>query len=636
MNALSPLLVSIRPSRLLLRTFALALCWLLLLRLVVGVHASTWLLSPLALVSDVAGAVMLTALLLLLRRGWPRWLFLLFLAMAFYAAGEHLAAHGTLFRVPHIIDALDPTFVGSTGAFGWDMLALPVYLALVWGLDRLHRRLIANEPGRPRSDLRLETAGVALIAVYALTVPNLMAPVNNVVATALAQAPLTVAGFGGPVEAHEVEPIEEAIAERFFDQQRGAVRTAERPNILVIMIEGLSAAYLPGIADYHGLENPAVVLPDLEQGLEQRGFRLYRNVLSMQRQTDRGTYPMLCGEYPRLSSEEPKMTSIVEGANAPDCLPGILARNGYFTSYQQAAHLDYMGKDRFMPRAGFAEALGASELAPDTEIEGWGLMDDRFFARAGDNLLDLAERRQQPWFATLHNVGTHHPFAQPKPVEEPAPAVAELDNELSDLAAELAEEPHQDRQAAFSAMAEELLALLARLEGAGALDDTMVVVTSDEAGGFIRDDAEPHPLSGNFGFMAVRPPPGMERDALRGRDDLVAHMDLALTGADAAGVAGSDPGVRRMIGHSLFARDGDGSRGLMLGNTYNGQSLFLLGSGRLMQCAETLLRCENWTFDAERVVGSLTPREDAAFLDLEARQRLADRAALIDHAATAD
>ena len=56
----------------------------------------------------------------------------------------------------------------------------------------------------------------------------------------------------------------------------------------------------------------------------------------------------------------------------------------------------------------------------------------------------------------------------------------------------------------------------------------------------------------------------------------------------------SRPQLARMTGHSLFARDGGSERGLMLGNTYRGQTLFVLASGRLMVCAETLLRWLNW------------------------------------------
>ncbi|MFW5969534.1 MAG: sulfatase-like hydrolase/transferase, partial [Halofilum sp. (in: g-proteobacteria)] len=291
----------------------------------------------------------------------------------------------------------------------------------------------------------------------------------------------------------------------------------------------------------------------------------------------------------------------------------------------------YMGKARFMPRIGFRESLGARELAPDTEIEGWGLMDDVFFTKAGDRVLRLAER-EEPWFATLLNVGTHHPFPQAPRVESAVEEWQEFDRGVAAGTAELGKK----RQTSFSAMTQELLALLERLDDNGVFDDTLVVVTSDESGGFIEkadDVRETNLLAGNFGFMAVRPPAGMARDALRGRDELVGHIDLALTVADAAGIAEDDPGVDRMIGHSLFARDDDRERGLMLGNTYSGQTFFLLESGQLMVCAETLLRCDDWTFEPDRVIGSLQPEDDGELLDSETRNRLVERAGLIDDGA---
>lgn len=629
MTRLARLAAALRPGRSLLLTFCLVLPWLLGMRLVLGVHAMTWLFSPPALASDVAGAIMLTTLLMVLRRGVPRAVLLFLVAAAFYSAGEHIAAHGTLFRMPHIIDALDPAFVGSADAFGWGALAFPVYLALTWGLHAVQRRLVAGRVRALRDDLRLAAATGMGVVAYALVVPNLTAPVNNVVATGLAQSPLTLTTAWGPAEAEEVAPVDEALAARFFEQRLGAPAFAERPNILVIMIEGLSAAYLPGIAAYHELERPAVRLPGFERGLGQRGFRVYRNVLGMQRQTDRGSYPMLCGEYPRLASEEAKMAAIADGAPAPVCLPELLARNGYFTTYQQAADLDYMGKNRFMPRAGFAEVLGASELAPELDPEGWGLDDEQFFSRVGGRLRAIAGDVSRPWFATLLTVGTHHPFDQAPDSVSDRPDVwgAELDTIDDRLDASA----HRERQAAFARMADELLTFLDRLAADGVLDDTLVVVTSDEAGGFIHDAEEPHPLAGNFGFMAVRPPEGIDVDRLRGRDEIVAHIDLAVTGADAAGLDGRDPDVAGMTGHSLFATTDAGERGLLLGNTYAGQSLFLLASGRLMQCAETLLRCTDWVFEPERLMGSLEPDNDAEFIDLATRYRLANHAALIGH-----
>jgi len=612
------------PSRLLLRTFALALLWVLLMRTIVGLHAGLWLQSPLAVLSDAAGAAMLTVLLLCLRRGWPRVVLLVLLGMAYYAAAEHLAAHGTLFRLPHILKALDPTFVRAAGAFGPGLLALPGYWALAWLLHRLQQGIAEQQPARPLGDGRLVGGGLVLILVYSLAVPSPTAPVNNVVATALAQTPQLLLGLRDAAEGDDVEGMAGDVAATFFQRRLGAPVVDQPPDLLVIMVEGLSAAYLPAIARYHGLREPAVALPGLARGLDRHGFRVYRNVLAMQRQTDRGSYSMLCGEYPRLDSSTPKMAAIAEGRRPPACLPEILRRHGYYTSYQQAADLAYMGKDRFMPRIGFDEALGAGDFRTHGEVEGWGLPDARFYARAGDRIIELDREHDGPWFATLLNVGTHHPFAvDDGMVEGDEPLFGAEPPELS------MGDPHRERRAAFERMSGELLGLLDRLEGAGLLREAMVIITSDESGGFIRGEGEAGPLDGNFGFMAVRPPAGLDRAALRDRDTLVAHMDVAVTAVDAAGLGDRPAAVAGLNGHSLLAPEPERPRGLLLGDTYAGQSHFLLDSGRLMSCAETLLRCTGWRFRAERLLGTLREDDSAEFLDLATRQRLLEHAALI-------
>lgn len=626
MRVLSSMSVAFRLSPLLVHTFALAMGWLLLMRAILGFHSGVWPVSPLAALSDLIGALLLTILLLLLRLRWMRFLLVLVLAMGFYTAGEHLAAHGTLFRLPHVVSALDPTFVRSASVLGAGLLAFPAYWVLAWLLHRLQRRIAARQPPHPPGHLYPAVAGIVLVTGYTLAVPSLTAPANNVVATMLAQAPYTLVRFQAPAGPETVERIDRDVAALFF-QQRLANRVVETPpDILVIMIEGLSAAYFPTIANYHGLQHPAVVLPGLERGLEQRNFRLYRNVLSMQRKTDRGSYAMLCGEYPHLDSAPSKMTAVAQGETPPDCLPAVLGRNGYYTSYQQGADLGYMAKDRFMPRIGFDEALGAADLVEAEEIEGWGLMDTRFFDRAGDRIHALDRERDQPWFATLLNVGTHHPFPELEEGETTDGDMAVFDPESPEIPVE---QRHHDRQAAFSTMSGELLGLLDRLERDGVLTNTMVIVTSDESGGFIRGDGDPGPLDGNFGVMAVRSPTGFDRQYLRSRDELVAHIDIAPTLVDAAGLGPVEGGAGGPIGHSLLAPETGRERGILLGDTYAAQSMFLLSSGRLMRCAETLLRCDAWTFEPERLFGTLESRADNGFLDLEMRRRLAEHASLI-------
>jgi predicted amidohydrolase YtcJ len=69
-----------------------------------------------------------------------------------------------------------------------------------------------------------------------------------------------------------------------------------------------------------------------------------------------------------------------------------------------------MNKNRFMPQAGFEHLVGRETfLERGIPAEGWGPSDADFLKLARGEL-DRLDERGQPWFATLLNVGTHHPY----------------------------------------------------------------------------------------------------------------------------------------------------------------------------------------------------------------------------------
>lgn len=618
MNQLSRGIRTIQAGRPFGGALLLVLGWLLLMRGIMLVHSGVWPNPGWVLLADVVGAVVLALLLSVVRISWIRLPLILLMGAAFYGAGAHMGAHGTIFRVSHAGKLVDPVLVTSSVATPW-LLLLPVYCALAYLLHRLHLRIDPRPPVRPF--LRLAVAGVC-IAAYGVSVTSLTYPANNVVVSSLAQIPGSVAGLGGPPAAERIEPLSSEIRDLFFHHEVRGGRFGDQPNILVVVIEGLSAGYLPTVAEYHEL-SPAVQLPMLEEQLERRGFRIYRNVLSMQRQTDRGSYSMLCGTYPRLGTTPPEMTDIAAGEADPTCVPEVLARNGYRTGYLQAAPLEFMNKDRFMPEAGFERVDGAGYFRSGDDTEGWGPGDDVFFAGATD-WLETLDADDGPWFAVTLNAGTHHPFpagAAERKIED--------GNEASQDSKGEAIQP--DRQAAFSVMARELSRFLDRLAAKEILENTLVIITSDEAGGFLRGEEGPRMLDGNFGALAVRPPGGGPLDDFARRDALVATLDIALTTLDAAGLAERSEPAGQMIGRSLLVRQPSKTRGLLLGDAYAGYIVFLRESGELIACGEGLVRCTTWRFEPQRLFGSLNEDVSAApYLEFGTRQQLVDHAAIIE------
>jgi len=69
-------------------------------------------------------------------------------------------------------------------------------------------------------------------------------------------------------------------------------------------------------------------LPHLSRLAESNIFA--ETFITMQRQTNRGEYALLCGDYPKLVSEQPKMSELI-GRQELRCLPQVLREAGYAT-----------------------------------------------------------------------------------------------------------------------------------------------------------------------------------------------------------------------------------------------------------------------------------------------------------------
>lgn len=598
------------------QTVMLALGWLLVIR-ASHIIQSGIIPNPLGMIaSDLAGALVL-AVLLSISAGAFRALLIILLGTAAFVAGMHLTVHGTLFQLALIGKGVDPTFV--TGSLiNPHSLLLPVYLLLAWLLHWLHRRL-ATEPLAGGKGLVVFAALV--VSVYGVSFQSLTTPTNNIVASFFSQipgaltSPFTAAANNDDQQADNRQDIREDT--NFFHQQVAAPEVRNPPNVLLIMIEGLSSGYFPGVSDYHDLD-PSVELGSLEENLSRHGFRIYRNALSMERQTDRGTFSILCGEYPDFHRQSRKMIDVAENRASANCMPATLGENGYTTAYWQAAPLGYMKKGDFMPQAGFGDVTGAEIFTSDgKEVEGWGPPDPEYFDNIGQRIRKLDDG-SAPWMVTLLNVGTHHPFN----TGEETMSVEDFDTrDLEELAKP---EPQEARRKAMKTMAESLNHFLDGLASEGILDDTLVILTSDESGGFIRQDPESLPLNNNVGVLAVRPPKGDSLDRYAPENQIVAQIDVPSTILDITGL-GRKTGD--MIGRSLLVQQHDVDRDLLLADTYTGLKYFLRESGHLLSCSELMTNCSSWKFNPKRLFGTLEQTNVDPFLTFEERTALFNNAA---------
>ncbi|KPQ30272.1 MAG: phosphoglycerol transferase [Marinobacter excellens HL-55] len=598
------------------QTFFLALVWLLIARGLLIAQSGVVPSLQGTLGGDIAGAFIL-AVLLQLSGGILRGILITLLGCALYVAGMHLGTHGTLFKLAFASKGMDTTFI--TGSLlNLYLLTLPGYLVLAWLLHRLHRQWI---PVSNRQPALLLAGTVLVIITYSLSFPSLTTPANNVVASTLAQIPGAILNPVGTAIGDETAEISEPLKSRtnFFHQEVGNQAHTSRPNVLLILIEGLSGGYLPSVSEYHNL-TPAVSLDTLEATFDEFGFRIYKNMLSMERQTDRGTYTLVCGRYPDLRRPSEKLQSVASSSVTPDCLPEKLRDQGYNTAYWQAAPIEYMNKDAFMSQAGYDDVTGANTFIEGEESDGWGPPDPEFFNNIAQRLRQMDEQ-EAPWFVTSLNVGTHHPFKIGEQAEQEL-ASEQLASDADTLTLPQAQTP---RRNAMRVMAQSLDRLLADLEQAGVLDNTLVIVSSDESGGFIRDDHESLPLNSNLGVLAIRPPSKAYLDQLAPDNRIVTQLDIPITILD---VTGHGDKAGRMIGRSLLTTDIAKSRDIMLADTYTGMKYFLRETGTLLACTELMTRCSTWSFDPERLFGSLQEVEGDPFLTIEERFALTESATL--------
>ncbi len=233
-------------------------------------------------------------------------------------------------------------------------------------------------------------------------------------------------------------------------------------NVLIVIMEGIPGLYYPEIREAMGVESEPLVMEGLVANTGSA--MLIPDFVTHGAQTIRGLYAILCGDFNKLSSKTPKAFELSPGSErAEACLPAQLARNGWSTHYLQGAALAFMGKDRVMPIVGFEHVHGSDWFTePDPYPFEWGASDPAFFQGARTYVADL-QSRGEPWMLTLLTVGTHQPYADAS-------------------GAVTARYPNR-RMAAVAMLDAAVADFLAGIAADGVLDDTLVIVTSDESHG---------------------------------------------------------------------------------------------------------------------------------------------------------
>ena len=362
---------------------------------------------------------------------------------------------------------------------------------------------------------------------------------------------------------------------------------AEGKNVLLILVESLGGGAFPSLLEVQGIDEPGL-LPQTD-ALFRRGW-MYSSFFSLQRQTQRGTYALLCGRAPRLAGGLSKMTELIKqrGEEVLDCLPEHLRRAGYQTAYLQAAHLPFSLKDQFMPKAGFERIFGERWFT-DAHIWGkWGV-DDKTFFEGALQTVEQMDAEPRPYFLTLLNVGTHHPYAVPEEYES----------------------THEKHSFAWSMsyLDGQLVEFLARLKDRGLLDDTVVLLTSDEAVGLDRGQGDAAQMVDQaWGFLGVLTPDGSSGWVT----EPYAQSDLPLSVLDLLGLVSDLPDEEDSLpfsGRSVF-RQYSAPRTLAFGNVFLNRIAGVGPDGRLYGCKVDASECSKWRVPEGKLFADQRAEED--------------------------
>jgi hypothetical protein len=308
----------------------------------------------------------------------------------------------------------------------------------------------------------------------------------------------------------------------FFEQGRAK-------NVLLIVLEGISGIYLPEVRQAMQVQKGPFTMEKFSAAIPNA--MLVPDFVTHSHQTIRGLYAIHCGDFSKFSYDQPKALELqFNPERALQCLPAQLSAEGFDTHFLQGAPLQFMSKDRIMPVMGFERVSGVEWFTKRTRTDFlWGATDEDFFAGAVRYIRSL-KSGTKPWLLSLLTVGTHQPF--------------DADDE--------AETRYGSRKIASVARLDRALGrFMKELKQSRVLENTLVIITSDESHG-----AEEEDWFSSWGFAAVLAP---EKEALpRLKTGTYGLVDIEVSILDYLGL----PLPPDTVGRSFF-RDYAGSRDMI-------------------------------------------------------------------------
>ena len=376
--------------------------------------------------------------------------------------------------------------------------------------------------------------------------------------------------------------FKEQVAKTFELDLNGKrwLKTAHKknPNVLFIIIEGLSAAYFREAATSNFFDSSRH-FRETEAVLAAQPHVFYQNFMAHNRQTSRGQYAIICGRFPNVLVRDLEFNNVIKDKGEKQlCLPEILRRKGYSTAFVQASTISFLNTDRFLEKAGFEVIKGNESFSTRRAFGFWGVDDATLYSKALDTISAMDATRK-PWFVVAETIGTHHPY--------PIPDEFKKKTKLTDAAA------------AFAFADHELADFLRELERRKIFDSTIVFIMSDESQGntSLKDKDIMNTASQSWIPMIVIAPEKISHKV----QDIYTHRDLAVSVLD---YMAEDLRKYNLQGRSMFRSYGH-ERVIPFGNIYHQRVGMIDPRGFYLICDYEFSACSQF----KRARDSVFPEE---------------------------
>jgi phosphoglycerol transferase MdoB-like AlkP superfamily enzyme len=180
---------------------------------------------------------------------------------------------------------------------------------------------------------------------------------------------------------------------------------AEKPNVIVILMESFSGAFTGSLGNDYG------ITPEFDR-IAKQGL-LFKRFFSNGTHTHQGMFATLAC-FPNVPGYEYLMQE-PEGTHKFSGLPLLLQRAGYQDIYVYNGSFSWDNQEGFFRNQGMTRFIGRDQYVNPVFVNPtWGVSDQDMFDRAVTEL--AAMPKGKPFFAMLQTLSNHTPYALPTPL----------------------------------------------------------------------------------------------------------------------------------------------------------------------------------------------------------------------------